>query len=150
VKLSAKADYAVRAVLVLAAHQGEGPIKGELVARAQDLPLKFVENILGELKHAGIVASQRGPEGGYRLAVPAEEISLAEVIRVVDGPIAAVAGVHDVTVAGSAVTCSVDPDAMAAALAVLTEAGVRALTSSPPTLEELFLDVYRTAAVARR
>src|SRR6476646_5933479 len=94
VKLSAKADYAVRAVLVLAAHQGEGPIKGELVARAQELPLKFVENILGELKHAGIVASQRGPEGGYRLAVPADEISLAEVIRVVDGPIAAVAGVR--------------------------------------------------------
>ena len=62
-KLSAKADYAVRAVLVLAAHQGEGPIKGELVAKAQDLPLKFVENILGELKHAGIVASHRGPEG---------------------------------------------------------------------------------------
>ena len=69
-KLSAKADYAVRAVLVLASHEGEGPMKGELVARAQDLPLKFVENILGELKHAGIVASQRGPEGGYRLARP--------------------------------------------------------------------------------
>ena len=94
VKLSAKADYAVRAVLVLAAHAGEGPIKGESIARAQDLPLKFVENILGELKHAGIVASQRGPDGGYRLAHPPGEISLAEVIRVVDGPIAAVAGVR--------------------------------------------------------
>jgi Rrf2 family protein len=94
VKLSAKADYAVRAVLVLAAHEGEGPIKGELVAKAQELPLKFVENILGELKHAGVVASQRGPEGGYRLAVPAEQVSLAEVIRIVDGPIAAVAGVR--------------------------------------------------------
>ena len=94
VKLSAKADYAVRAVLVLAAHAGEGPIKGESIARAQDLPLKFVENILGELKHAGIVASQRGPDGGYRLAHPPDEISLAEVIRVVDGPIAAVAGVR--------------------------------------------------------
>jgi Rrf2 family protein len=94
VKLSAKADYAVRAVIVLAAHEGEGPIKGELVAKAQELPLKFVENILGELKHAGIVASHRGPEGGYRLAVPADEISLADVIRVVDGPIAAVAGVR--------------------------------------------------------
>jgi Rrf2 family protein len=94
VKLSAKADYAVRAVLVLAAHQGEGPIKGELVARAQDLPLKFVENILGELKHAGLVVSQRGPEGGYRLAVPADQITVAEVIRVVDGPLAAVAGVR--------------------------------------------------------
>jgi Rrf2 family protein len=93
-KLSAKADYAVRAVLVLAAHEGARPLKGELVARAQDLPLKFVENILGELKHAGVVASQRGPEGGYRLAVPASEISIADVIRIVDGPIAAVAGVR--------------------------------------------------------
>lgn len=92
-KLSAKADYAVRAVLVLAAHQGEHPMKGELIARAQDLPLKFVENILGELKHAGIVASQRGPDGGYRLAVSPDRITLADVIRVVDGPIAAVAGV---------------------------------------------------------
>ena len=93
-KLSAKADYAVRAVLVLAIHEGEGSLKGELVAKAQDLPLKFVENILGELKHAGVVASQRGPDGGYRLAVPASEISIAEVIRIVDGPIAAVAGVR--------------------------------------------------------
>src|ERR1700748_225061 len=92
-KLSAKADYAVRAVLVLAAHQGEHPMKGELIARAQDLPLKFVENILGELKHAGIVASQRGPDGGYRRAVSPDRITLADVIRVVDGPIAAVAGV---------------------------------------------------------
>lgn len=93
VKLSAKADYAVRAVLVLAAH-GEGTMKGELIARAQDLPPKFVENILGELKHAGIVSSQRGPEGGYRLAVPPDEITVADVIRIVDGPIAAVAGVR--------------------------------------------------------
>jgi Rrf2 family protein len=94
VKLSAKADYAVRAVLVLAGHEGERPLKGELVAKAQDLPLKFVENILGELKHAGIVASQRGPEGGYRLAVPADQVTMADVIRVVDGPLAAVAGVR--------------------------------------------------------
>jgi Rrf2 family protein len=93
-KLSAKADYAVRAVLVLATDGGGKPMKGELIARAQDLPLKFVENILGELKHAGLVASQRGPEGGYRLAVPADQITVADVIRVVDGPIAAVAGVR--------------------------------------------------------
>ncbi|MDX6549056.1 MAG: hypothetical protein QOG33_2606, partial [Gaiellales bacterium] len=66
-KLSAKADYAVRAVLVLAAHDDPHPLKGELIAASQDLPLKFVENILGELKHAGLVVSQRGPEGGYRL-----------------------------------------------------------------------------------
>lgn len=92
-KLSAKADYAVRAVLVLASHEGDKPMKGELIARAQDLPLKFVENILGELKHARLVASHRGPDGGYRLAVPPDRITLADVIRVVDGPIAAVAGV---------------------------------------------------------
>jgi Rrf2 family protein len=94
VKLSAKADYAVRAVLVLAAHDGPGPLKGELIAGSQKLPLKFVENILGELKHAGIVVSQRGPEGGYQLAVPPETLSVAEVIRVVDGPLAAVAGMR--------------------------------------------------------
>ena len=93
-KLSAKADYAVRAVLVLASDDSTRPKKGESIARAQDLPLKFVENILGELKHAGLVASQRGPEGGYRLAVPPDRITVADVIRVVDGPIAAVAGVR--------------------------------------------------------
>jgi Rrf2 family protein len=94
VKLSAKADYAVRAVLVLASHDDPHPLKGELIASSQGLPLKFVENILGELKHAGLVVSQRGPEGGYRLAVPADQITVAEVIRVVDGPLAAVAGVR--------------------------------------------------------
>ena len=93
-KLSAKADYAVRAVLVLASHAEPAPLKGELIARRQGLPLKFVENILGELKHAGIVMSQRGPEGGCRLALPADQITVAEVIRVVDGPLAAVAGMR--------------------------------------------------------
>ena len=94
VKLSAKADYAVRAVLVLAAHDGDTLMKGEAIARAQDLPPKFVEGILSQLKNAGIVASQRGPDGGYRLARPASEVTLAEVMRIVDGPIAAVAGVR--------------------------------------------------------
>ena len=84
VKLSAKADYAVRAVLVLAAHEGERPVKGEAIARSQDLPPKFVENILGELKHAGIVSSQRGPDGGYRLARAPGDVTLADVIRVVE------------------------------------------------------------------
>src|SRR6201995_3879713 len=93
-KLSAKADYAVRAVLVLASHDDPHPLKGELIAASQDLPLKFVENILGELKHAGLVVSRRGREGGCRLAVPADQITVAEVIRVVDGPRAAVAGVR--------------------------------------------------------
>ena len=66
-RISAKVDYAVRAAIELAAAGGE-PIKGEAIADAQDIPLKFLENILGELKHTGIVASRRGAQGGYWLA----------------------------------------------------------------------------------
>jgi Rrf2 family protein len=91
VRISAKADYAVRAALELAASDGE-PMKGEHIAEAQGIPLKFLENILQELRHAGVVRSQRGPEGGYRLARPGSEISLGEVIRAVDGPLASVRG----------------------------------------------------------
>ena len=93
-RVSAKADYALRAVLELAAAQGEGPVKGERIAQAQDIPLKFLENILLELRHDGLVASQRGAEGGYWLARPPEEITLAAVIRAVDGPLANVRGVR--------------------------------------------------------
>ena len=70
----------------------EGPLKAERIAESQDIPVKFLESILLELKHAGIVRSQRGPDGGYTLARPAEEISLADVIRAVDGPLANVRG----------------------------------------------------------
>ena len=84
-RVSAKADYAVRAALELAA-AGDGPVKGERIAEAQGIPLKFLENILIELRHEGIVRSQRGPEGGYWLARPADEIAIAEVIRAVEGP----------------------------------------------------------------
>jgi Rrf2 family protein len=102
-RVSAKADYAVRAAVELAV-AGEGPIKGERIAHAQDIPLKFLENILLELRHAGLVRSQRGAEGGYWLARPPEEITLAEVIRAVEGPIANVRGEgpQDVEYAGSA------------------------------------------------
>ncbi len=102
-RVSAKADYAVRAAIELAA-AGEGPVKGELIAQAQEIPLKFLENILIELRHAGLVRSQRGAEGGYWLARPAEEITIAEVIRSVEGPIANVRGQgpQDVEYGGSA------------------------------------------------
>jgi Rrf2 family protein len=96
-RVSAKADYALRAVLELAA-AGEGPVKGEKIAQAQNIPLKFLENILLELRHDGLVASQRGADGGYWLARPAEEITLAEVIRAVDGPLANVRGARPETV----------------------------------------------------
>src|SRR5919204_1970714 len=90
-RVSAKADYAVRAAVELAAAESP-PIKGEAIAQAQDIPLKFLENILGELRHAGIVRSQRGTEGGYWLARPADEVSIADVIRAGEGPLASVRG----------------------------------------------------------
>jgi Rrf2 family protein len=90
-RISAKVDYAVRASIELAAAGGE-PIKGEVIADAQDIPLKFLENILGELKHTGIVASRRGAQGGYWLAKPADEVSLADIVRAVEGPLASVRG----------------------------------------------------------
>jgi Rrf2 family protein len=103
VRVSAKADYALRAVIELAA-VADGPVKGERIAQAQAVPLKFLENILGDLRHAGLVRSQRGVEGGYWLARPADEITVAEVIRAVEGPIANVRGVgpEQVEYAGSA------------------------------------------------
>ena len=90
-RLSAKADYAVRAAIELAA-AGEGPIKGERLATAQEIPLKFLENILLDMKQAGVVRSQRGPEGGYWLAKPAADVKLADIIRAVEGPLATVRG----------------------------------------------------------
>ena len=90
-RVSAKVDYALRACAELAA-AGEGPVKGDRLAQAQEIPLKFLENILLDLKHAGLVQSQRGAEGGYWLSLPPDQISLAEVIRAVEGPIANVRG----------------------------------------------------------
>ena len=90
-RISARADYAVRAAVELAA-AAEGPTKGDTIARSQGIPLKFLENILGDLRHSGIVRSQRGAEGGYWLARPADQITVADVIRAVDGPLAAVRG----------------------------------------------------------
>lgn len=87
--VTAKIDYAVRAMVELAA-AGGGPLKGEAIATVQEVPLSFLENILIELRHARLVRSQRGREGGYRLARPAEEITVADVIRAVEGPIASV------------------------------------------------------------
>ena len=86
-RVSAKADYAVRAAVELAA-AGDGPTKGEKLAEAQEIPLQFLEHILLELKHARLVRARRGARGGYWLAQPPEEITLADVIRAVEGPLA--------------------------------------------------------------
>lgn len=103
-RVSAKADYAVRAAIELAVAAGQGPVKGEQLASAQGIPLKFLENILTELRRAGIVRSQRGVDGGYWLALPPQEITVADVVRAVEGPIANVRGLppHEVSYEGSA------------------------------------------------
>lgn len=93
-RVSAKADYAIRACVELASAEDGAHVKGERIAQAQDVPLKFLENILGDLRNAGLVRSQRGVEGGYWLARPADAITLADVIRAVEGPLANVRGVR--------------------------------------------------------
>jgi Rrf2 family protein len=92
VRISAKTDYALRAAIELAGLSSDDPVKGEAIATAQRIPLRFLENILGDLRNAGIVESRRGVEGGYLLARPADQIALADVVRAVDGPLANVAG----------------------------------------------------------
>lgn len=102
--VTAKADYAVRAVVELAAGSDGPPRKVDDIAQAQHIPLSFLENILTQLRSAGIVRSQRGPEGGYWLAHPAVEVTLADVIRAVEGPLVGVRGQRpeEVAYSGSA------------------------------------------------
>ncbi len=93
-RVTAKVDYAVRAVTVLAAAalDGRGPVKGDQIAAQQDIPLKYLENILSDLRQAGIVRSQRGADGGYWLERSPAELHVGEVIRAAEGPVATVRG----------------------------------------------------------
>jgi Rrf2 family protein len=93
-RISAKVDYAVRAMCELAAHDGDAPLKAERIAGAQEIPASFLLNILADLKRAGFVRSVRGQVGGYRIARPAASITVADVIRAVEGPLADVRGVR--------------------------------------------------------
>lgn len=103
-RITAKVDYAVRAVIELAGTDRSAPLKGERIAAAQDIPMKFLESILSELRRAGIVGSRRGAEGGYWLAVPTKDVTVADLIRAVEGPLANVQGVRpeDLEFEGSA------------------------------------------------
>ncbi|MEV7283793.1 Rrf2 family transcriptional regulator [Streptomyces sp. NPDC093252] len=96
-RISARADYAVRAVLELAVRAGGDPVKAETIAAVQDIPHKFLEGILGDLRRGGIVESRRGGGGGYRLARDAAKLTVADVIRTVDGPIVSVRGERPTT-----------------------------------------------------
>ena len=89
-RISAKADYAVRAVIELAAAPAGGTLSAREIATAQDIPQNFLENILAELRRAGIVHTHRGPGGGSSLARPAAVITVGEILLAIDGPLAAV------------------------------------------------------------
>lgn len=93
VYISARVDYATRVLLTLAASDGR-PIRGETLATEQSLPVRMVENTLVDLRRAGLVTSQRGTDGGYRLAKPASSISIADIIRTLEGPLAEVHGLR--------------------------------------------------------
>jgi Rrf2 family protein len=120
-RITAKADYAVRAVAELAAAESEGvPVKGEQLAAAQGIPQNFLENILTELRRAGIVRTRRGADGGYFLARPAAEINVAEVLRAVEGPLAAVQGTRPEALSYSGAAASL-PEVWVALRASLRE-----------------------------
>ena len=93
-RISAKVDYAVRAMCELAAHEGDAPLKAELIAAAQEIPGSFLANILADLKRAGFIRSVRGQVGGYRMARPATDVTIADIIRAVEGPLADVRGIR--------------------------------------------------------
>lgn len=94
-RISLKVDYALRAMAQLALDATEHPAKADHIAAAQDVPVRFLVGILNELKRARLVRSHRGADGGYELALSAAEISLADIIRAIDGPLA---NVHDTTI----------------------------------------------------
>jgi Rrf2 family protein len=93
VHISAKSDYAIRATIELASADSTGSVTAHAIAEAQQIPLRFLLNILGDLRRVGLVDSRRGPSGGWWLSRPADTITIAEVVRAVDGPLAEVNGV---------------------------------------------------------
>lgn len=93
-RVSAKSDYALRALIEIARNADDGPVSAEQIGKRQEIPHGFLQSILADLRRAGVVMSQRGQSGGWRLARPAEEVSVADVIRAVDGPLVSVYGVR--------------------------------------------------------
>jgi Rrf2 family protein len=153
-RVSAKADYAIRATVELAANEGKGQLRADRIAEAQEIPIKFLESILLELKHSGIVRSQRGADGGYALARPGSDISLADVIRAVDGPLANVRGdrPENVMYKGSATKLSDVWIAVRAKLrSVLESTSVADVAQGklPADVEELAKDPENWGAPAR-
>ena len=126
VRISAKVDYAIRAMTELAV--SDVPVTAEKLAAAQDLPLRYLLGILGDLRRNRLVQSQRGPEGGFVLAQPADQISLADVFRAIDGPLAEV---HDLSLTNLSV----------AGQAVLDPSVARAIAACPADVITLKLGI---------
>ena len=91
-QISARADYALRALCVLAAATPDTAVKAAVIAESQAIPRTFLDQILGDLRRGGMVDSRRGPDGGHKLARPSYAITVADVVRAVDGPLALVHG----------------------------------------------------------
>jgi Rrf2 family protein len=87
-RVAKRTDYGVRALLDLAEHSGEGPVQSADIAARQDVPEAYLEQLLGTLRKAGLIRSTRGPQGGHVLAMPAEQITLADVVLALEGPMA--------------------------------------------------------------
>jgi len=94
-KLSKRGEYGLRALQDLAAHYGEGPIPNKILAERNNVPPRFLEQIMLTLKHGRLVRSQKGPRGGYYLARSPEEINLAQAVRLLDGPLAPISCVSE-------------------------------------------------------
>lgn len=144
-RVTARSDYAIRALVELAAAPAAAPRRAEEIATAQRIPLRFLENLLTDLRRAQLVTSQRGSVGGYRLARDASAISLADVIRVVDGPLAAVRdeAPEDVTYAGAAASLRDVWIALRASMRTVLETTTIADVASnrlPPAVRELLDD----------
>jgi Rrf2 family protein len=127
-QVTAKAEYALRAATVLAA-AGPGPVKSETIAAAEDIPLRFLHNILAALTRAGILTSLRGADGGYELSRSAGAITVADVIRAVEGPFAAGGGSQGPGEAAGSAVCGARREALRAVWAVL-RANERAVLES--------------------
>jgi Rrf2 family protein len=93
-RVSAKSDYALRALIELASREEGSPVSAEEIGRLQEIPHGFLQAILADLRRAGVVMSQRGQSGGWRRARDADEVSVADVIRAVDGPLVSVYGLR--------------------------------------------------------
>jgi Rrf2 family protein len=108
-RISAKADYALCAAVELAVVPDGTLVKAQQIATNQDIPVNYLENILAELRHAGIVRSRRGADGGYGLARAADEVTVADIIRAVEGPLATVRGGPPESSAYTGASCAALP-----------------------------------------